>query len=163
MGVGFTGSCAMAYKTSATLAADTESSPEVGSSSNKTSGSAMSSNPMVTLLISPPLIPLALPPVTSPILASLTCAIPSFWSISLTRSFFSWSLTLSGRRRRAANRTASKTVNVAGRTSCWATKPIRGGCFLSDRSEVRSIRPDTIPALFFPARISTSVVFPAPK
>lgn len=162
MGVGLTGSCAIACKTSATRAAETESRPEVGSSRSKTSGLEMSSNPMLTLRISPPLMPLALPPVTSPILESLMAEIPNISSKTLTRSCFSLSVTLSGKRRRAAKSSASKTVKVAGRMSCCGTNPTRGD-FLPSAAPARMLKsPETTPDLLFPAKISTRVVFPAP-
>lgn len=122
---------------------------------------------MLTLLISPPLIPLP-SPLVPPILTSLTLRSPSCSITSSTRCFFSASEMCSGRRRRAAKRRASRTVRVAGRMSCWGTKPIRGGREVDEEGEVevpggRRTEPVIIPDLCFSERISTSVVFPAPE
>lgn len=176
--VGDDESWAIACNTLATRAAETESKPvtekrhlcvwermgrkrlpDVGSSRIKISGLAMSSSPILTLLISPPLIPRARPFVLSPILTFFKPSIPSFWRIASTLACFSGSGMFSGRRNRAAKRRASWTVNVEGRTSCWGTKPMRGLDWETDGKETW---PRTDPDLCFPARISTRVVFPAP-
>ena len=155
--VGFSGSCASAWSTFATFAADTESSPEVGSSSSRTSGRATSSSPMLTRRISPPLMPRFSP---SPMRTLRRCAIPRRSRMSSTRACFSESGTPSGRRRRAAKSSASCTVSIGGRMSCCGTKPMRGRPLLPvpGYETVPNITPD----LCFCARISISVVFPAP-
>ena len=119
------------------------------------SGRATSSKPMLTLLISPPLIP-RFP--TSPIRVSRRLPIPSFSMTSQTNASLSTSGTLSGSRNLAAKRSASKTVSVAGSMSCWGTKPILGEELVPGYETA----PVTIPLLNFFERISMSVVFPAP-
>jgi hypothetical protein len=119
------------------------------------SGRATSSKPMLTLLISPPLMP-RFP--TSPIRVYRRLAIPNFSVTSFTNATLSASGTLSGSLNLAAKRSASETVNVDGSTSCCGTKPTLGeesmpGC---------ETLPVTVPLLDFFARISMSVVFPAP-
>jgi len=136
--------------------------PEVGSSRIKTSGLATNSSPILNLLISPPLIPLLPPPLPCPILEFATSAMPSFCITSFTRACFSTSGMLSGRRKRAANSSASDTVSVGGSTSCCGTKPTRGILEFEDDCQGKSTIPVTMPDFDFPARISTRVVFPEP-
>ena len=152
--VGFSSSCARECRTFVTFAAETESKPDVGSSRINTSGVATNSRPMLTRRISPPLIPLFSP---SPMRTSLTAVSPSFSITSSTRARFSTFGTLSGRRSSAAKRSASCTVSVGERTSCWETKPTLGCA-----EGWKATEPVVRPVLFFPARISMSVVFPAP-
>ena len=79
------------------------------------SGRATSSKPMLTLLISPPLIP-RLP--TSPIRVPRRLPIPSFSMTSLTNATLSTSGKLSGSLNLAAKRRASETVSAGGSMSC---------------------------------------------
>lgn len=119
------------------------------------SGRATSSKPMLTLLISPPLMP-RFP--TSPIRVSRMLPIPNFSMTSYTSATLSTSETLSGSFNLAAKRSASETVSVGGSTSCWGTKPILG----EESAPGWETLPVTIPLLDFFERISMSVVFPAP-
>jgi len=110
---------------------------------------------MLTLLISPPLMP-RFP--ASPIRVSRILPIPNVSMTLETKATFSVSETLSGSLSLAAKRSASETVSVGGSMSSWGTKPILGeepvpGC---------ETVPVMIPFLDFFERISMSVVFPAP-
>jgi len=110
---------------------------------------------MLTLLISPPLMP-RFP--TSPIRVFRRLPIPNFSMTSETNVTLSASETLSGSLNLAAKRSASETVSVGGSMSCWGTKPILGEEPVPGYETV----PVMIPFLDFFERISMSVVFPAP-
>lgn len=75
-------------------------------------GRAISSKPMLTLLRSPPLIPRRSP---DPILESAISRSPSWPRTVHTRSAFSSLVTLSGKRRSAANKRASRTAGLISR------------------------------------------------
>lgn len=119
------------------------------------SGRATSSKPMLTLLISPPLMP-RFP--TSPIWVFRMLSIPNFSMTSSTNATFSTSGRLSGSLNLAAKRSASDTVSVGGSKSCCGTNPILG----EEPVPWWETLPVTIPPLDFLESISISVVFPAP-
>ena len=110
---------------------------------------------MLTLLISPPLIP-RFP--TSPIRVSRRLPIPNFSMTSWTNATLLISETLSGSLNLAAKRSASETVSVDGSMSCWGTKPILG----EESAPEWETLPVMTPLFDFFERISMSVVFPAP-
>ena len=133
------------------------SKPEVGSSKINMSGFATNSNPILTLLPSPPLIPLPLP-LLPPILTPAILSIPNCSITSSTLACFCESGMDSGSRNLAANNNASRTVNCGGRMSCCGTNPTR----LPAPPEKDTL-PDPFPDLAFPANISTRLVLPAPE
>jgi len=148
-------------RTSTIVAAFVLSRPVVGSSRNKIRGQWRSSLATLTRFFSPPDIPLVY---SSPMKLSTTFIRPSSRIMSLTRIFFSAGVQVGGSLRLAWKRRYSHTVEVPGKISLWGAYPAICViiCGVTGLPFTR-MSPETCPIVFLPAKISSSVVFPAPE
>jgi len=143
------------------MAAFVLSSPVVGSSRNTSPGVCRSSMPMLTRLFSPPEIPLLN---ASPMKACATLPSPSCSTTSRARCCCSCAPVPRGILRAAWNSMYSHTVEVPGSTSSCVTYPeSRRRAEGPALRPLSSTSPATVPAMERPARMSRSVVFPAPE
>lgn len=127
---------------------------EVGSSRKSTDGRASNSIPIDNRLLSPPEMPLLS---SFPILVPATSFKPNNPRTSSTLAALSRSETLSGSLSRAANRSASRTVEVAGRTSDWSTNAMETE-LVGDPGRAIWRVPEILPALRCPDKMSINVL-----